>query len=670
MAATFEDVIAVLKENNANDTIRSEELKNQIIASAKTTNRSFGMSLAKQFGKQIGLQEDALQAQAAMIAEQERLALLQNEDNKTTAVEGKDLGGGVFKKSLSGLKALIGSVGIFFLGILGVVKGLQNPDFKNAVKDLFTAMRDVFVFIKDEVFKPLGPILLEILKFTVVGLTKGFELVLETFKLIKDFGVNGPKPEEYKGLPAAGLGLTALFNSLLDPKTGIIGRFVRRVKISLELATRNLTRFFTGGKGVGLFGKEGLVTKIKGIFKPVTDLGKTVAKLPVISSFTTFFSKTGGFLKLLGKLFLPFTIIIAAFDTIKGIIDGVTGAEGEATSGPAGMVVKEPPSKMKKLLAGIEGGLKGLVNSLVGMPLNFLKSAVGFVLGKFGFTGAEQALKEFSFTELFDSIIGAIFSPIETIKNLATSLKEKLNLPSMQEIFDTVDGFRKKIFSKPSESESGKAEIFGFELPELPSISGMFDSLKNLAKKIYDPETGEIFGFKLPSFPSLNLPNIGDMMMNVVGGMLPDPNGMLGFIYKFLPDELKMAAEAFSSGATFSGGSIVMPGSVPVVSNENVTEMTPDDLLQIIEALESAADTADIANDIQEESRLLNRIEELEALYDDAIRNDRQTVTVVNTDNKQIQTNNTGNTVSVGKDTTPNDPTTQLLLQGAGSPMG
>ena len=214
--ADFSDVIAVLKENNANDTIRTEELKNQIIASAKTTNRSFGQSLAKQFGKQIGLQEDALQQQASMLAEQERLALLQNEDNKATAVEGKDLGGGVFKKSLSGLKAIIGSVGIFFLGILGIVKGLQNPDFRNAVKDLFTAMKNVFVFIKDEVFVPLGPILLEILKFSVISLTKGFQLVLDTFKLIKDFGVNGPDPEEYKGLPALGVGLTSLFNTLLE----------------------------------------------------------------------------------------------------------------------------------------------------------------------------------------------------------------------------------------------------------------------------------------------------------------------------------------------------------------------------------------------------------------------------------------------------------------------
>ena len=668
--ADFSDVVNKLRENNADDIVRNEELKETIIAASKTTNRSFGQSLAKQFGKQIGLQEDALQQQASMLAEQERLALLQNQDNKVEAVEGKDLGGGVFSKSLGGLKALIGSVAIFFLGILGIVKALQNAEFKGAVKDLFTAMKDVFVFIKDEVFVPLMPILQTILTYTVIGLTKGFQAVLDVFKLIKDFGVNGPDPEEYKGLPAAGLGLAATFRMLMDPKTGIIGRFNRRVKISLNIATRNLTRFFTGGKGLMLFGETGLITKLKGIFAPVGKLATTVTKLPVISSFTSFFSKTGGFLKMLGKLFLPFTIVIAAFDTIKGIIDGVTGASGDVVSGPGGMVIKEPPSKIAKLMGGIEGGLKGLVNSLVGMPLDFLKGAVGFVLGKFGFTGAEEALKSFKFTELFDSIIGAIFSPIETIKNLASDLKEKLNLPSFQEMYDTLEGFRKKIFSKPSESESGRAEIFGFELPELPSISGMFESLSNLAKKIYNPETGEIFGFTLPSFPSFNLPNIGDMMMNIVGGMLPDPDGYLGFIYKFLPDELRMAAEAFSSGATFSGGTIIMPGeNMSVGTGPEVTQMTTEELDGYISALQSMAEDADLTNNIQEESRLLNRIEELEALYDEAIMNDRQTVTVVNTDNKQIQTNNTGNTVSVGKDTTPNDPTMKTL-QGSGSPTG
>ena len=225
--ADFSNVIDKLRENDANDVVRNEELKETIIAASKTTNRSFGQSLAKQFGKQIGLQEDALQQQASMLAEQERLALLQNQDNKVEAVEGKDLGGGVFAKSLGGLKALIGSVAIFFLGILGIVKALQNAEFKGAVKDLFTAMKDVFVFIKDEVFVPLMPILETILTYTVIGLTKGFQAVLDVFKLIKDFGVNGPDPEEYKGLPAAGLGLAATFRMLMDPTPGIIGRFNR-----------------------------------------------------------------------------------------------------------------------------------------------------------------------------------------------------------------------------------------------------------------------------------------------------------------------------------------------------------------------------------------------------------------------------------------------------------
>mgnify|MGYP006058029455 FL=1 len=152
--------------------------------------------------------------------------------------------------------------------------------------------------------------------------------------------------------------------------------------------------------------------------------------------------------------------------------------------------------------------------------------------------------------------------------------------------------------------------------------------------------------------------------------MLPDPNGYLGFVYKFLPDELRQVAEAFASGATYSGGSIIMPGQdMSVGTGPQVTQMTTEELDSYIQALRSAAEDADLANNIQEESRLLNRVQELEDLYDEAIKNDRQTVTVVNTDNKQFQTNNTGNTVSVGKDTTPNDPTMKTL-QGAGSPTG
>ena len=43
--ADFSDVINKLRENDANDVVRNEELKETIIAASKTTNRSFGQSL-------------------------------------------------------------------------------------------------------------------------------------------------------------------------------------------------------------------------------------------------------------------------------------------------------------------------------------------------------------------------------------------------------------------------------------------------------------------------------------------------------------------------------------------------------------------------------------------------------------------------------------------------
>ena len=55
--------------------------------------------------------------------------------------------------------------------------------------------------------------------------------------------------------------------------------------------------------------------------------------------------------------------------------------------------------------------------------------------------------------------------------------------------------------------------------------------------------------------------SIGDMIMNFVGGMLPDPNKWLGkAIYK-LPGTggLKAAAELFQAGGSIEGGVMTMP---------------------------------------------------------------------------------------------------------------
>ena len=58
----------------------------------------------------------------------------------------------------------------------------------------------------------------------------------------------------------------------------------------------------------------------------------------------------------------------------------------------------------------------------------------------------------------------------------------------------------------------------------------------------------------------------------------------------------------------------------------------------------------------------MNRIAELQELQSQL---EKQNVVIINSDNKQIQQNNQGNTVSVGKETTPNDPTMSAYQKAA-----
>ena len=83
----------------------------------------------------------------------------------------------------------------------------------------------------------------------------------------------------------------------------------------------------TAGGPAGAGSKVGLLSRIATIFKPLTDLGKIIAKLPVIAQITKVFGKGGTLLKSLGKLFLPFTIIIGLFDTVKGFYNGFFGKD-------------------------------------------------------------------------------------------------------------------------------------------------------------------------------------------------------------------------------------------------------------------------------------------------------------------------------------------------------
>ena len=78
------------------------------------------------------------------------------------------------------------------------------------------------------------------------------------------------------------------------------------------------------------------------------------------------------------------------------------------------------------------------------------------------------------------------------------------------------------------------------------------------AGKLWDKVTG-LFSFDTLGIDIPSLPNIKDMIFNVVGGMLPKPGKWYAKpLYYAFPD-LKKVQEAFAAGGSFEGGTFTMP---------------------------------------------------------------------------------------------------------------
>jgi hypothetical protein len=175
--------------------------------------------------------------------------------------------------------------------------------------------------------------------------------------------------------------------------------------------------------GPGILRTIGSISRgIGSIGKFFKTIGKVIGKLP--------FSKIGGVLKnIFKKLFLPITVILAIFETVKGAIAGFE--EGG-------------------IIGAIKGALSGLFTSLIGGLLDMIKGAVSWLLGIFGFENAAAALDSFSFSAMFDTVIDKIFSwigsAVEWIKGVFgfENAAEALNSFSFSELFATVVD---KIFS-------------------------------------------------------------------------------------------------------------------------------------------------------------------------------------------------------------------------------
>lgn len=117
-----------------------------------------------------------------------------------------------------------------------------------------------------------------------------------------------------------------------------------------------------------------------------------------------------GIAKIFSKLFLPLTIFITAWDTVKGAVEGF---------------------QQDGIIGGIEGAVVGFFNSLIFAPLDLIKKATEWLLRKVGLTNVADIIGSFSFEELFEDIVGIVFAPIKTtvnwVKTLFTDPTEALN---------------------------------------------------------------------------------------------------------------------------------------------------------------------------------------------------------------------------------------------------
>lgn len=194
---------------------------------------------------------------------------------------------------------------------------------------------------------------------------------------------------------------------------GAIQRVMTFIKGAFMFPLEPLADLIKPFKAIFTGGEDGvsLLTKIINTIKtPFTMASEAASKaVGMIKSAFSIFSEGSGLMKTLGtigrvigRLFFPFTLIMTAYDTVVGMIDGF---------------------KEDGFLGGLMGGIKGFLKSIVGMPLDLLKSAVSWLLGKFGFDDAEKFLDSFSFSDLIGKMInGLVNSIIEGIAVLVENL--------------------------------------------------------------------------------------------------------------------------------------------------------------------------------------------------------------------------------------------------------
>lgn len=243
--------------------------------------------------------------------------------------------------------------------------------------------------------------------------------------------------------------------------SGNIGKAIKGISEFFKPVSEVLKLFSGGGKAMGAFSSLTNVAKvIENISGPLFRLGK-----------------------MFGKLFVPLNIIMSVYDTVMG------GIEAYEKGGGIGSI--------------LQGGVTGLINGLIGAPLDLLKSAVSWIIGKLGFEEAESFLDSFDFADLISGLIDRIVKWGQYIFELIfqpvmDAFQDISNGIANGDFLGALAGFAKYVFAAPLDILKNL----------LGGLAGLFS--EDLKKKIDSFSIGEfVFGGvkseapKMPDMPPL-----------------------------------------------------------------------------------------------------------------------------------------------------------------------
>ena len=200
---------------------------------------------------------------------------------------------------------------------------------------------------------------------------------------------------------------------------------------------------------VALVGRIGNVfTSIGNFFRPMARFadifkqgGKLVMTLINASTQASAIVKWAGtFGRVLGKIFLPITFIMAAWDFITGAIDGWEQEGKEADS-----------NIVTQLVAAIGGGTAKLISNLVGIPMKWITMAIGWLAKKMGFEEAGEDIQGFA-AKIPDILTDIVMAPFNFLKDF---------IKFIVDLFENPSATMKSILSKVPGGETIAGFIFG-----------------------------------------------------------------------------------------------------------------------------------------------------------------------------------------------------------------